>query len=366
MNFYFAVLLFLQAILNVNCTSIVKTKGYTPLKINKVACTAEKLKSNGGRYTCDHKGMVHCSEGWKDESPVDDTNRCAEPICDAACDHGMCTSPNYCACEVGWDGTCCDICIPMPGCVNGKCRKEMVNGEEVEIAQTCDCDKWPADLGTALADKPQYTGAKCDMPNCIPACGNGGMCVIGGDTLKSAQANHGSCACPVGFMHDPAADNVHECAGCIKASGCDAVHGHCCHMTDGDDNTPKVPGSCCCDEGWTGPLCDQLECKHSDGSVIDCGEHGVCTAGIKEGASAGTVVNGCACEVGWQGENCELCVPYWDCPNKVVETTDGDFATKGYACKDVPNQCWCKDTNEVDPNNLCNSPAINGGAADPN
>ena len=61
------------------------------------------------------------------------------------------------------DGTCCDICIPMPGCVNGKCRKEMVNGEEVEIAQTCDCDKWPADLGTALADKPQYTGAKCDM-----------------------------------------------------------------------------------------------------------------------------------------------------------------------------------------------------------
>ena len=133
------ILILLQVFLNIECSHL-SLQGYTPLKINEIACTAEKLRvskanqvfnirttinvsrinvlclaflysfclisisqqSNGGRYTCNHEGDVHCSEGWDDEVPQDDTNRCAIPKCDAECKHGLCTSPNFCACEVGW------------------------------------------------------------------------------------------------------------------------------------------------------------------------------------------------------------------------------------------------------------------------
>ena len=60
------------------------------------------------------------------------------------------------------DGTCCDVCIPMPGCVNGMCRKEFVNGIEVEIAQTCECERFPATH--VLTDSTyKYTGPRCDQ-----------------------------------------------------------------------------------------------------------------------------------------------------------------------------------------------------------
>ena len=38
-------------------------------------------------------------------------------------EHGKCIGPNKCACEIGWRGIKCDECIPLPGCVNGKCLK---------------------------------------------------------------------------------------------------------------------------------------------------------------------------------------------------------------------------------------------------
>ena len=37
--------------------------------------------------------------------------------------HGKCIGPNNCACEIGWRGLQCDECVPLPGCVNGKCVK---------------------------------------------------------------------------------------------------------------------------------------------------------------------------------------------------------------------------------------------------
>ena len=41
------------------------------------------------------------------------------------CKHGICRSPNFCACEVGWEGTNCEICVRLPGCVNGNCSNEL-------------------------------------------------------------------------------------------------------------------------------------------------------------------------------------------------------------------------------------------------
>ena len=56
-----------------------------------------------------------------------------------ACKHGVCQSPNFCACEVGWEGVCCETCLLLPGCVNGNCTREF----------ECNC-------------YPGWTGAYCD------------------------------------------------------------------------------------------------------------------------------------------------------------------------------------------------------------
>ena len=42
------------------------------------------------------------------------------------------------------------------------CRKEFVNGIEVEIAQTCECERFPA--SHVLTDSTyKYTGPRCDQ-----------------------------------------------------------------------------------------------------------------------------------------------------------------------------------------------------------
>ena len=40
------------------------------------------------------------------------------------CKHGICRAPNMCACEVGWEGNNCEICVRLPGCENGNCTNE--------------------------------------------------------------------------------------------------------------------------------------------------------------------------------------------------------------------------------------------------
>ena len=39
--------------------------------------------------------------------------------------------------------------------------------------------------------------------------------------------------------------------------------------------------------------------------------------------------NSCICEEGWKGDSCDICVPYWNCPNQGQD-----------ACL-FPNECHC-------------------------
>lgn len=79
------------------------------------------------RYICASNGTIICQNGWK---PCDDTEKeklepCSIPICDPECQHGECRAPNFCACEIGWEGTHCDTCVPLPGCDNGNCTNAL-------------------------------------------------------------------------------------------------------------------------------------------------------------------------------------------------------------------------------------------------
>ena len=96
-------------------------------------------------YICDYKGNVICQSGWR--QPLDPheakINPCSIPICNhdnMTCSHGVCRAPNFCACEVGWEGINCDVCIPLPGCVHGTCSMDF----------ECNCYEG-------------WTGSKCDI-----------------------------------------------------------------------------------------------------------------------------------------------------------------------------------------------------------
>ena len=96
-------------------------------------------------YICDYKGNVICQSGWKQSSDPQEakSNPCSVPICNhdnETCAHGICRAPNFCACEVGWEGISCDVCIPLPGCVHGNCTMEL----------ECNCYEG-------------WTGSKCDI-----------------------------------------------------------------------------------------------------------------------------------------------------------------------------------------------------------
>ena len=57
------------------------------------------------------------------------------------CLNGECMAPNTCACDVGWEGFHCDVCIPLPGCKYGSCNT---------TALECICN-------------PGWSGAFCDI-----------------------------------------------------------------------------------------------------------------------------------------------------------------------------------------------------------
>ena len=61
MAFYFTLFLVLQAILHIEGSAF-KHQGYTPLKINEIACTAEKLKVSFNFETKYTDMLYYCSK----------------------------------------------------------------------------------------------------------------------------------------------------------------------------------------------------------------------------------------------------------------------------------------------------------------
>jgi len=193
---------------------------YTPLEIDNHPCQPENLK-RAQSYTCTSSGEVICQNGWQEPNDSDPMNPCSQPICQE-CMHGICVSPDLCACEVGWEGMVCDTCIPFPGCRHGHCVQ----------ALECIC-------------KPGYGGGFCDIPDC-GECANG-FC-------NSPDV----CMCFDGWKGD-------NCTECIPLAGC--VKGKCADH----------PHTCSCEDGWEGALCNMPicnpPCEHGKCVVGDDGEH---------------------------------------------------------------------------------------------
>lgn len=63
-------------------------------------------------------------------------------------------------------------------------------------------------------------------------------------------------------------------------------------MADCGPHGSCIGGACHCEEGWTGPECEQRDCHPR------CIDHGVCREGK------------CDCHQGWTGEHCTIGEPW--------------------------------------------------------
>jgi len=245
------------------------TAKFTPLEIDNHPCTPENLKRTT-KYICDNDGNVICQSGWKHSEPEDHLNPCSDPIChgDDGCENGICRAPDYCACEVGWEGARCETCIPLPGCERGTCNE----------ALECNCEY-------------QWAGAYCEIPDCDHCSKNGAQ------TGRCLEPNE--CICFDGWTGE-------NCTECLTMPGCQ--HGSC----------DAHPNTCKCESGFEGHLCDQPVCEP------EC-VNGECIEGPDN------LDNFCLCELGWSGNACDDAVCYWECtdlggtcnkPNQCVCTED--------------------------------------------
>jgi len=200
-------LLFLTLALN-QC--LAKFTPYTQLEIDNHPCEPEILKTQQ-RYICSSTGKIICQSGWTEHENKDERDPlhpCTVPICRRGCQHGECRAPDYCACEIGWEGPACNKCLPLPGCQNGYC----------ENALECIC-------------KSEWTGAYCELPKC-DSCVNGHC------------EGPNECVCYEGWRGA-------NCDVCETLNGC--KHGTC------KDNRPNT---CKCDPRWEGHLCDEPKCEY--------------------------------------------------------------------------------------------------------
>jgi len=193
------------------------SKKLTDLEIDNHPCKPEVIKAQH-YYACTKNGTVVCRNGYKNPE-----NLCRTPVCEPGCgSHGTCIAPNTCACQIGWDGNNCDVCLPAPGCVHGNCT----------VAFECNCDTG-------------FQGGLCDRPVCSPKCGPHGSCT-----------DVNTCTCHPGWTGP-------TCETCVKRQGCQ--NGVC---QQGND--------CVCNPTWAGSLCDQPVCNGCSKEHGQCVEPGLC------------------------------------------------------------------------------------------
>ena len=77
---------------------------------------------------------------WPKNKAKDMMNPCSMPTCEPTCVNGECLSPNDCACEIGWEGAHCDICISLPGCEHGSCVDNSTGTPESKALE-CFCNE---------------------------------------------------------------------------------------------------------------------------------------------------------------------------------------------------------------------------------
>ncbi|KAA0196619.1 Delta protein [Fasciolopsis buskii] len=204
-------------------------------------------------YRCHPQtGAIVCQPGWKG------TN----------CNQGKCLD--------GWTGLRCDQCVPIAGCLNGKCHYNPILSKWEPY--TCECD-------------PSWMGMLCNINKNICTssenpCQNGGECVE--TTDLEGQTPLYACHCRKGFTGTHCEQQVHDC------------HYHGC----GQKGECQNDGNCSCVDGYFGSMCqfNYTSCAESPCLGVQSTCHMASTIKQTEHGLAFQ----CLCEPGRYGLNCEF------------------------------------------------------------
>ena len=329
-----------------NCETAVDPCTWHPC-FNNGECIPGYTSDGAGSYN--YTAACNCVGGYEGANCVNDIDECA----DDPCKHGgRCINTpggHVCVCPDGFNGTLCDTniddCQPNP-CLNGGTCTDEVNSYSCNCASTgftgvacgrpinmtcvrdskdatitehaymisvssfsvCQCDDGFSGLfcenhyqpclsagcnvdgtlecfPTSCVCKDGYHGDKCDSPDdddssgfaiddCeVFSCQNGGTCIELQDGTKF-------CRCPPEWGGDDCSQDVDECSQSPSPCG---GENYCLNLRGGY--------TCICQQGFTGPLCDVINC------AVDPCRHGECIENDN--------TSFCKCNEGYSGSFCD-------------------------------------------------------------
>ncbi|BFZ08589.1 hypothetical protein BsWGS_11628 [Bradybaena similaris] len=324
-------------------------------------CLSHPCKHNGSCHNIAGSYFCNCTECYTGHNCEQNINECLSEICKNG---GTCTDLEgdfECSCTEFWEGKTCEDnineCLSDP-CKNGGTCENVHEGFHC-ICPTgfigtfcqadmdeCELDKTCQNNSTCINNIGSYTcrcmegwtGQRCeeDIDECdIENCNNFGACVNTQGAFK--------CECPISWQGTRCQDDVNECAAqvspCRNNATCNNILG---------------AFLCECAEGWTGALCDVdvNECLQSPDICRETGNftdpenttdyHTLCT-NTKPGYL-------CTCEEGWTGPHCNEdineCLQSPDiCIAEVMSTNPGNSTDYHTLCvNSIPGYvCICQE-----------------------
>lgn len=209
-------------------------------------------------------------------------------MCSSNCSgNGICFHGS-CFCKNGFTGPSCNLSLCLETCPKNSFCNKNATCECIQGYYGQNCDDKHILHGKKLANntiicKKGWTGDLCDTKLCANNCSDHGLC------------HNGTCLCSSGWtgFSCQVFSCPNECSynGYCSPQGClckQGWKGSDCSIRNITNGQILEDGTIVCEEGYSGPTCDDLQCS------IPCKNNGKC------------VENSCVCQTGWTGDLCEV------------------------------------------------------------
>ncbi|KAH9488610.1 hypothetical protein Btru_061282 [Bulinus truncatus] len=285
----------------------------------------------------DTNGTCTCHSGWNGTNCEVDIDECVTNSSYCSGSNEKCHNLNgsaECICQVGHykpsPGASCQACNTTH--FGNNCGQLCTCHEN----NTLDCN----DLNGMCTCNPGWTGTNCDVD--IDECAtNTSYCLNSVEVCHNLNGS-AECLCKTGY-HRPAINaSCQACDSTHYGENCASV---CPCMTANTADCNDVNGTCTCNPGWTGTICDKLvdqcsntsfctnvneTCYNTTGTPIcDCvigftkpipgapcqacdathyGQNcsNVCRCVVNNSIDCSDTNGTCTCHSGWNGTNCEV------------------------------------------------------------